>query len=121
MKVFEYQGLDSLHKQHAGTVKAESGEMAILMLMKSGIYPTDLIELSYTQHASKIRVNGLKQLRDKITGRPPNTPEIPTIEIEHNDHIYFQGHHRDYSLLKFFAIVCVVVLVTTLIVKLLSI
>lgn len=113
MKVFEYQGLDSLHKQHAGTVKAESGEMAILMLMKSGIYPTDLIELSYTQHASKIRVNGLKQLRDKITGRPPNTPEIPTIEIEHN--------HRDYSLLKFFAIVCVVVLVTTLIVKLLSI
>lgn len=113
MKVFEYQGHDSLNKQQIGTVKAESGEMAILMLIKSGIYPTDLIELSHTQHASKMRVNGLKQLRDKLTGRSPQEPQLPT-KIEYTS-------NRDYSFLKFLSIVCVVVLMIGFIIKLLSI
>lgn len=110
MKVYEYTGIDKSKKSHSGTITAESGEMALFMLMKSGIYPTDLIELSSSQQMSHKRISNLRSLRNKLTN--VDLKETPYIEEKPKT-------NRD--LLTFSVIILILISVVVIGSKLLSI
>lgn len=111
MKVYEYSGIDKAKKAHNGTIKAESGEMALFMLMKAGIYPTDLIELSSSQQTSHKRITNLKSLRDKLSNVMPVDEKYESEEKPKANH----------DLLKFSVIILVLVGMVIIGSKLLSI
>lgn len=82
MKTYEYEGFNKANKQAAtGTIKAESGEEALLYLLQSGIYPTELIELSSSQIKSHNHLNNLKMFRERLKAPPnlrlPSEPKQP--------------------------------------------
>lgn len=66
MKVFEYQGFDKSYNKHKGTINANEGEEAIFLLMQSGIFPTELQEISKSQKIAVDHVASLKSFRDKL-------------------------------------------------------
>lgn len=110
MRVFEYSGVDKAKKAHNGTIKAESGEMALYMLMKIGIYPTDLIELTSSQQTSRKRITNLKSLRDKLSNVSPI-----------NESYFEEKPKTNYDLLKFSIIILILVGMVMIGSKLLSI
>lgn len=67
MKTYEYEGLDDQNEKQTGTVKAASGEAAIIYLLQSGIYPTALQELSVRQVKTHVHLDKLKQYRDWLS------------------------------------------------------
>ena len=76
MKTYEYEGFDKANKKPSnGTVQAQTGEEAILYLLQSGIYPTELIELSSGQVKSNNHLNNLKRFRERLRAPVAVPPE----------------------------------------------
>jgi hypothetical protein len=69
MKVFRYEAVDIKGNTKDGVLKANSGEEVIFKLMKCQLYPLEVQELGSHSLIAHIRLEKLKQIRDKLS--PP--------------------------------------------------